>query len=51
MMINPARTTRHHLANQAAPAYFLIRKTQHLRQAQQVAARQQKCIDGSKGES
>lgn len=26
MIINPARTTRHHLANQAAPAYFLIRK-------------------------
>lgn len=26
MIINPARTTRHHLANQAAPAYFLIPK-------------------------
>lgn len=26
MIINPARTTRHNLANQAAPAYFLVRK-------------------------
>ena len=26
MIINPARTTRHHLANQAAPVYLLIRK-------------------------
>lgn len=26
MIINPARTTRHHLANQAAPVYSLIRK-------------------------
>lgn len=26
MIINPARTTRHHLANQAAAAYLLIRK-------------------------
>ena len=26
MIANPAQITRHHLANQAAPAYSLIRK-------------------------
>ena len=26
MTVNPAQITRHHLANQAAPAYSLIRK-------------------------
>ena len=26
MITNPAQITRHHLANQAAPAYSLIRK-------------------------